>query len=333
MARTRDESSPLFAGNSAGTLRLILYLAMALVLMVLDQRNGWLWRVRYSAAAVVEPVYRLAGMPSAAVRVLATAFTDRQFLTRQNQRLREDLLLANAKLNRMAAVAEQNTHLQELLDTSHTLGLKVQLAHVVGVDMGAFRYRLTLSLGARDGVKPGQPVIDAHGVLGQVSEVLPSTSVVMLITDPTHALPVVIQRTGLRTIAYGSRDGNTLTLPDIPLAAKVRPGDRLLTSGIGGRFPSGFPVGTVRSAKPAPNGIFLEARASPAADIHRTDDVLILHDLADPQGPPAPVIPAGPPTGLAPASVGLRGAAAGSLDPGPSHLQPSTASSIAKAHR
>ena len=329
MARTRDESSPLFAGNAAGTLRLIVYLAMALVLMVLDQRNGWLWRVRYSAAMVVEPVYRLAGMPSAGVRMLTTAFADRQQLVRQNQRLREDLLLANAKLNRMAAVAEQNAHLKELLDTSRTLGLKVQLAHVIGVDMGAFRYRLTVSLGARDGIKSGQPVIDAHGVLGQVSEVLPTTSVVMLITDPTHALPVAIERTGLRTIAYGSRDGSTLVLPDIPLAADLRVGDRLLTSGIGGRFPAGFPVGTVRTAKPSPNGTFVEARASPAADIARTDDVLLLHDLADPQGPPALVKPVGPPTELVPSSGGVVVGPSATEAPAP---KPSTASSTARAH-
>jgi rod shape-determining protein MreC len=302
MARARDESSPLFAGNPAGTLRLILYLALALVLMVLDQRNGWLWTVRYGASLVVEPVYRLAGLPSAGIRMLTTAFADRQSLTGQNQRLREDLLLANAKLNRMAAVAEQNAHLKELLDTRHSLELKVQLAHVIGVDLGAFRYRLTLGLGARDGVTPGQPVIDARGVLGQVSEVLPTTSVVMLITDPTHALPVVVERTGVRTIAYGSRDGSTLTLPDLPLAANVHAGDRLLTSGIGGRFPSGFPVGTIRSVQPAPGGAFLLAHATPAANIDRADDVLLLHDLADPQGPPAPEKPVGPPADLAPAA-------------------------------
>lgn len=300
MARTRDDSSPLFAGNSAGTLRLILYLAMALVLMVLDQRNGWLWRVRYDAAMVVEPVYRLAGLPSAGARVLSAAFADRQHLTAQNQRLREDLLLANAKLNRMAAVAEQNARLRDLLDTRHSLGLNVQLARVIGVDMGAFRYRLTLSVGARDGVKAGQPVIDAHGVLGQVTEVLPTTSVVMLITDPTNALPVVIERTGLRTVAYGSRDGSTLTLPDIPLAADVRDGDHLLTSGIGGRFPPGFPVGTIRSLKPSSSGTFRVARAYPAADVDRTDDVLVLHDQAVPAGPPALAVPAGPPADLAP---------------------------------
>jgi rod shape-determining protein MreC len=139
------------------------------------------------------------------------AFADRQRLTEQNQRLREDLLLANAKLNRMGAVAVQNERLKQLLDTQHSLELNVQLAHVIGVDLGAYRYQLTLNVGARDGVKPGQPVIDAHGVMGQIKEVLPTTSVVMLITDPSHAIPVVIARSGLRTVAYGSRESGQLS--------------------------------------------------------------------------------------------------------------------------
>ncbi|OOG36874.1 rod shape-determining protein MreC [Rhodanobacter sp. C05] len=302
MARARDESSPLFAGNAAGTLRLIVYLALAVVLMVLDQRNGWLWRLRYTAAAVVEPVYRLAGLPAAGVRTMSVAFADRQRLTEQNQRLREDLLLANAKLNRMSAVAEQNQRLKELLDTQRSLELNVQLARVIGVDIGAYRYQLTLNVGARDGVKPGQPVIDAHGVMGQVKEVLPTTAVVMLVTDPAHAIPVVIERSGLRTVAYGSRDGNQLTLPNIPLAADVRAGDRLLTSGLGGRFPPGFPVGEIRSVAPASTGMFQVAQAQPAADIDRSEDVLLLHDQAEPDGPPAPVKPMGPPRDLTPAA-------------------------------
>ncbi|MCW8806570.1 MAG: rod shape-determining protein MreC [Rhodanobacter sp.] len=300
MARTRDESSPLFAGNAAGTLRLIVYLALAMVLMVLDQRNGWLWRVRYSAAAVVEPAYRLAGLPAAGVRTLSVAFADRQRLTEQNQRLRENLLLANTKLNRMASVAEQNQRLKQLLDTQHSLDLHVQLARVIGIDMGAYRYRITLNLGARDGVKLGQPVIDAHGVMGQVREVLPTTSMVMLVTDPEHAIPVVIERSGLRTVAYGSRSGDELTLPNLPLAADVRVGDRLLTSGLGGRFPPGFPVGDILAVAPAATGMFLVAQARPAADIDRSADVLLLHDQAEPDGPPSPATPVGPPRDLAP---------------------------------
>ncbi|MEO8777956.1 MAG: rod shape-determining protein MreC [Rhodanobacter sp.] len=302
MARARDESSPLFAGNAAGTLRLIVYLALAVVLMVLDQRNGWLWRLRSTAAVVVEPIYRLAGLPAAGMHTLSIAFSDRQHLTAQNQRLREDLLLANAKLNRMAAVAEQNEHLKQLLDTQHSLGLNVQLARVVGVDLGAYRYRLTLNMGSRDGVKPGQPVIDAHGVMGQVTEVLPHTSVVMLITDPAHAIPVTIARTGLRTVAYGTRDGDQLSLPDLPLAAAVRVGDQLLTSGIGGRFPPGFPVGRIEHVAAAATGMFQVALAQPAAEIDRSTDVLLLHAQAEPDGPPPLPNPVGPPESLAPVS-------------------------------
>ncbi|BFI97039.1 MAG: hypothetical protein RSP_25490 [Rhodanobacter sp.] len=300
MARPRDESSPLFAGNAAGTLRLIVYLALAVVLMVLDHRNGWLWRVRNAASVVVEPMYRLANLPGAGVRTLSVAFADRKLLTEQNQRLREDLLLANARLNRMASVAEQNQHLKELLDTRRSLGLNVQLARVVGVDLGAWQQRLVLNLGARDGVKPGQPVIDAHGVMGQVVEVLPTTSVVMLVTDPAHAIPVVIDRSGLRTVAYGSRDGSGLVLPNIPLSADVRPGDKLFTSGLGGRFPPGFPVGKVTAVQSGASGMFRVAQVQPAADIDRSEDVLLLHDQAEPDGPPAPAVPAGPPASLAP---------------------------------
>ncbi|HUA79827.1 MAG TPA: rod shape-determining protein MreC [Dyella sp.] len=308
MPLSREESSPLFAGTAAGTLRLIFYLAMAMVLMVLDHRNGWLWRLRYATAIVVEPVYRLASLPADGMHALGVAFADRRLLTEQNQRLREDLLLANAKLNRMAAVAEQNARLKELLDTQRSLELHVQLARVIGVDMGAYRHRMMINLGASDGIKAGQPVIDAHGVVGQVIDVLPTSATVMLVTDPDHALPVVVQRTGLRTVAYGSRNGDQLTLPNIPMAADVHVGDKLLTSGLGGRFPQGFPVGEIGSVGPAATGMFLEAHALPSADLDRSDEVLVLHDLAEPAGPPPPASPAGPPSDEAPAPASTAAA-------------------------
>jgi rod shape-determining protein MreC len=308
MPLAREESSPLFAGTAAGTLRLIFYLAMALVLMVLDHRNGWLWRLRYATAIVVEPVYRLASLPADGFHALGVAFADRRMLTEQNQRLREDLLLANAKLNRMAAVAEQNQRLKELLDTQHSLELHVQLARVIGVDLGAYRHRMMINLGARDGIKAGQPVIDAHGVVGQIIDVLPNSAMVMLVTDPDHAVPVVVQRTGLRTIAYGSRNGQQLTLPNVPMAADVHVGDKLLTSGLGGRFPQGFPVGEISNVEAAASGMFLEARAEPTADLDRADEVLVLHDLAEAAGPPPPAQPAGPPASDAPAPASTTAA-------------------------
>jgi len=131
----------------------------------------------------------------------------------------------------------------------------------------------------------------------------------MLVTDPAHAIPVVVERSGLRTVAYGARDGSGMVLPNIPLAADVRPGDKLLTSGLGGRFPPGFPVGKVESVGLGASGMFRAAQVQPAADIDRSEDVLLLHDQAEPAGPPTPAAPSGPPTGLAPAP----GAAAGSM--------------------
>jgi rod shape-determining protein MreC len=300
VALNRDDKSPLFAPGVAGTLRLIVYLALACVLMVLDHRGGWLGNVRYGLSIVVEPIYRIAGLPSQGFQAATVAFADRQRLTEQNQRLREDLLLANAKLNRMASVAEQNQRLKELLDTQHSLSLNVQLARLVGVDLGPFRHRIVLNLGARDKVQQGQVVIDARGVMGQIVEVMPTTSVAMLITDPNHAIPVTIERTGLRTVAYGSRAGDMLTLPTIPVSADVQAGDKLVTSGLGGRFPPGFPVGEIRDVAQTPSGTFLSAQAKPAADLDRSEDVLLLHDLAEQAGPPSLAPEAGPPASMAP---------------------------------
>jgi rod shape-determining protein MreC len=330
VALSRDSSSPLFAGTVAGTLRLIVYLALASVLMVLDHRGSWLPALRSGASLVIEPVYRIAGLPSVGLRAATVAFADRQKLTEQNQRLREDLLLANAKLNRMASVAQQNERLKELLDTQHSLALNVQLARLIGVDLGAYRHRIVLNLGARDGVKQGQVVIDAHGIMGQIVDVMRTTSTAMLITDPNHAIPVTIERTGLRTVAYGSRAGDMLTLPNIPVSADVHAGDRLVTSGLGGRFPPGFPVGEIHDVAQTPSGMFLAAQATPAADMDRSDDVLLLHDLAEPAGPPGAAAPVGPPADMAPTPTAatLPAVTSPRTTPVPSTAAPAPASTV-----
>lgn len=303
MTLTRDGGS-LFSANMAGTLRLIVYLALASVIMVLDHRGHWLPRVRYGAAVVVEPIYRLAGLPAEGLRAARVAFADRKRLTENNRQLRVDLLLANARLNHMAAVSRQNERLKKLLDTRRNLGMNVQLARVIDIDLGAFSHRLTLDVGIRQGVRVGQVVIDAHGVMGQVVEVLPSTCVVMLITDPTHAIPVTDSRTGMRSVAYGSHEPDQLQMTTIPVSADIRVGDRLVSSGIGGRFPPGFPVATVTHVEPQVSGMFLTARARPAADMNRSGEVLLLRDLAPPVGPPAPASVDGPPAALAPQPSG-----------------------------
>lgn len=303
MALPQKESTPIFADASAGTLRLIVYLALAAVLMVLDHRNGWLQHVRYATAAAIVPIYKLAAAPADWIHDAETAFTSHTQLVDDNRALREALLLSEARLNRMQAVNQQNTRLKQLLDTQRQLDMHAQLAHLINVQLDPNHDRVMLNIGADEGVRVGQVVIDAHGVMGQVIEVLPHASVAMLIIDPAHAVPVMLDRTGLRGIAHGTGNSAQLLVPNLPLSADVKPGDKLVTSGLGGRFPAGFPVGTVTAVEHGPSGMFQQALVKPAAQLDRSGEVLLLHDLPEPVGPPAPVPQVGPPDTLAPAAA------------------------------
>jgi len=288
MPIARDNAT-LFAEGAVSTLRLIVYLVVAVAVMVLDHRGGYLARIRaFAGAVLVEPAYRLAALPADVARAARTAVVTQDTLARENRELREQLLLAQARLKRLDVLLVQNERLKALLDAQENLGLAVKFARLIDVDLDPFRHRIVLDAGAKQGVEVGQPVIDAQGVMGQVVQVLPNSSIVMLVTDPTHAIPVVIERTGLRTIAYGSGAIDRLELPNIPISADVRVGDRLMTSGLGGRFPAGFPVGEIVAASSSDSGMFTAAIAHPAAALDRSGEVLLLEDQPQPYGPPAP---------------------------------------------
>ncbi len=296
MTLNRQTASPLFGEGSTGTLRLVIYLSLAVALMVADRHAHYLIRVRSAGHTLIEPLYRIAALPADLARSARLAVADRQRLTDENARLREQLLLAQARLNRLAAVAEQNQKLKELLEVQHTLGMGVQLAKLIDVDLDPFRHRVMLDVGAEQGVQVGQAVLDARGIMGQVIEAMPHAARVMLVTDPRHAVPVTVERTGLRTIAFGTGAVDRLELPNVPVSADIAPGDRLLTSGLGGSFPAGFPVGEVISISADGSGMFAAAIARPAAALDRSGDVLLLRPLADPVGPPAPAGTVGPPS-------------------------------------
>jgi len=294
MALTRTDSGPLFTADAANTLRLIGYLAVAIVLMVADHRGAYLSRTRYVLNMAVEPMYRLAALPAQVAREARLALADRERLTEANTRLSQDLLLAQARLNRLGEVREQNQRLQELLAVQRSLDLGVQLAHIVDIDTDPDRHRLVIDAGANQSVQIGQAVLDAHGIMGQVVETLPNMATVMLITDAAHALPVTVERTGMRAIARGYTL-DALSLPNIPISADLKVGDRLITSGLGGHFPAGFPVGVVRSISNDASGMFAAAIITPSAALDRSGEVLILQQLVDPVGPPAPTHDEGPP--------------------------------------
>lgn len=294
------ETAPLFGEGGVSTVRLIAYLALAVFVMVVDNQGRWLEKARSRASLLVEPVYRIAALPSDVARSVGTAVTSQQQLIEENRDLRQSLLLAQVRLNRLNTVSDQNQRLKGLLEAQQRLGMSVQLARLVDIDLDPSRRRIVIDAGSNQGASVGQPVIDAFGLMGQIVEVLPNTSVAMLVTDPSHAVPVTIERTGLRTIAVGNKQsGDLLELSNIPTSADVQVGDKLITSGLGGRFPAGFPVGDVREVSNDRTGMFASALARPAARIHRSSEVLLLHDLPQPYGPPSPMEQEGPASDLA----------------------------------
>lgn len=307
MALPRPDTNPLFAEGAVSTLRLIVYLTLAIMLMVVDHRGDYLHDLRVFASRAIEPVYRLAAFPAGAARATRLAVATQAQLAEENRELREALLLAQARVNRMAALAAQNERLKVLLDVQNDLSLGVQLARLIDIDLDPFRHRVVLDAGSQQGIMVGQPVLDARGVMGQIVEVLPRTSVAMLVTDPTHAVPVMVERTGLRTIAYGTGAIDRLQLPNIPISADVKVGDALVTSGLGGRFPAGFPVGQITAISNDESGMFAAADAVPTAALDRSGEVLLLRDLPEQIGPPAPIEEIGPARPADRIEPGLKG--------------------------
>ena len=282
-------------GDVAGVLRLLAYLILATALMVLDYRGGWLRMTRTQAEEAVQPLWWLAALPSKVGVGLREEAVTRSQLARDNERLRNALLVIAARNARMRTAAAENERLRGLLGSAERGRLDVQLASILDIDLDPTRQRLLLDTGSNGGVRVGQAVIDAGGLMGQVIATTPATASVLLLTDPDHAVPVAVARSGIRLVVYGSGRSDALHLADVPLSADVRPGDQLLTSGLGGRFPPGFAVGTVGALRPDDSRAFLEADVVPAAQLDRGRDVLLLRGYKPvPAADPAAVTPSAP---------------------------------------
>jgi rod shape-determining protein MreC len=292
VVQSGSSSGNLFVEGGAGTLKLLAYLALAAVLMVTDHRGGYLDMLRTSAGLLTGPIYRLAGAPAQLAHGLSDHLASQRTLVAENRTLREQLLLANARMDRLAGVQVENQRLRDLLGGTRGLQLNVQLAGLIDIDLDPFRHRLVIDAGSRRGVAEGLAVIDGEGLVGQVLSVTPMNATVILVSDPSHAVPVQVVRTGLRAIAYGTGRTDRLEVPSIPLSADLRVGDVLETSGMGGRFPAGFKVGTIEQLHPDDTRLFVVAEARPAARLDRGGEVLLVWTAPeagdDQAGPPAP---------------------------------------------
>ena len=278
MATSSSRLSSPRSGDVAGTLRLLAYLALAVALLVLDHRGGWLTQLRAQANVAAQPLWSIAGLPARIGDALSQNAATRSGLVAENRMLRNALLISGARMARLQTAAAENERLRGLLGADRRGGLDVQLAPILDIDLDPTRQRLVLDAGSRDRVSVGQSVIDAGGLVGQIIAVRPGTSTVLLLTDPDHAVPVMVARTGVRLVAYGKGRSDRLALPNIPLSSDLKVGDVLITSGLGGRFPAGFTVGTVAALHPDDSHAFLVGDVVPAAQLDRGRDVLLLRE-------------------------------------------------------
>lgn len=276
MALTSVDREPGQFRNASPGLQLILLGVIAITLMVLDHRNEYLTGVRKGLSVMLYPVELLVSAPFDLSRTLSESITTRDALQAENRQLREEALIQSANLQRMAALEAENARLRALLDSTAKVGEDMLIAEIVSVDMNPFRNMIVINRGGQDGVYVGQPVIDADGVVGQITRDRYYTAEAMLVTDIDHAVPVEIARNRLRTIAVGTGELEQLSLPFLPGNADVRVGDLLITSGMGGKFPPGYPVATVQNVNSITGQPFLEITAAPAAALNRMREVLLI---------------------------------------------------------
>jgi rod shape-determining protein MreC len=295
--------------DGGGALRLLAYVALAIALMVSDHRGGLFARLHQSVAGAAAPAWWLASLPGRLVGSGKTLLTDQAQLRHDNASLHRQLLIAQARIQGLQALADENDRLRGLLGGTRGDRLAVQMADVLEIDLDPERQRIVLDVGANQGVHVGQAVIDTGGVMGQVIEVTSGQATVLLVSDPDHAVPVQAVRSGLRLIAYGTGRGDRLTVPNIPQSGDLKVGDELVTSGIGGRFPAGFPVGRVTALQPDPNHSFVAATLTPAARLDRSGSVLLVWNLPDDGVPVGPSESGEAATRRAQASLELRNAA------------------------
>jgi len=281
------------SGRTSGLLfRCVLYSLLALALIIVDKRYAQLVKIRQFLSVVAYPVQVAVASPFEGWNWFRDSVTTRDALRSDKAALEAELRVAQFRLQRYEALEAETQRLRALRDNTAGVTDRFVIGDVMSVDLDAFRERVLVNKGARDGVYVGQAVVDSGGVFGQVARVGELTSEVILVSDAAHAIPVQINRNGLRTVAVGTGDTNRLKLPYLPTSADVIAGDLLVTSGLGGGFPPGYPVGTIAEVKRDPAQSLADVEVKPAAALDRSKELLFVWLKAQPADLPPPPKPA-----------------------------------------
>ena len=318
MAVLGNMERPLYGRGPSAGLRFTTCALVSIVLMYLDAHGHLAQRLRYGLQAVVYPIQQVVSSPQSAWHWLTESFETRGALRSDNARLRAQVQQLQLQAMREDALERENAELRGLRAALPPLIKHWQLAEIISVETDPLRQRIVINKGANAGVTVNQSVIDGSGVLGQVARVGPFSSEVILITDPEHAIPVQVTRNNLHSIAVGNE--GELLLPYLASNADVQSGDLLITSGLGGVFPAGFPVARITGVHRDNPQQPAQVRAQPLADLTRDREVILVQFEADNPDAPASAPPLAPLDAREPSAArgGPPAASAGPRAPRPS---------------
>jgi rod shape-determining protein MreC len=278
--RAQTSNKPLFATGSTLHFKLALCFCASLLLLAIENR-GVMTAQRLPFTAMIAPIRQVVSVPTRLFHQLAGLGSSQTELMSENHRLKEEALILRGRQLKFEALEQENIRLRGLLDSTFKVGDQVLIAEPLAINVYPHENLIVVNKGSRYGIEVGQAVVDGNGVVGQVLRVTANSADVVMITDPSHAIPVQVNRNGLRTIAMGTGQTDRLELPYLSGNADIQPGDLLVTSGLGGVFPAGYPVARVVAASPeaAAAGAY---SAAPIARLDRNRELLVVRSDSTP---------------------------------------------------
>ena len=257
-------------------IKFILLLCLSFFLLFSDQKNNYISLIRNSVAIAIHPIQSLVDFPQRFDNWMNTNLASREELISENKKLYAEQLQKELALQRLASLEQENIRLREILNASLSINNSFQIARIISTNTNPFRHLVVINKGEQDGAYNGQVLVDSNGVIGQILQTNFLSAKVILISDTDHALPVEINRNGFRAIAQGNGSFESLNIPFIPNNADIKIGDLLMTSGLGGKFPNGYPVAIIDSISLNPTQQFADVTAKPMASLNQVREVILI---------------------------------------------------------
>ena len=256
--------------------RFLVCAILSFLTISVDKQSSYLNPIRSVISVVVSPVHYFVDFQVATISFASDYFEQKKTLIESAKSLRTQNLKLSAKAQRYSALERENARLRTLLGSPVIVDEKIILARILAIETNSGFKQVVINKGAKTGAYVGQALLDVSGVLGQIRSTSAYASNVLLITDPSHALPVEVNRTGLRAVAVGSETSNVLSLRYVPVDAELKVGDLIISSGLGRKFPGGYPVGKIIRFAKTPGEPFAEVTVEPSADLSRSREVLLV---------------------------------------------------------